>query len=75
MLETKAVNTKHGKRTFSYTGHKLWSAHSLDTREENNIENFKQKFKTLLFEYFFVNAITIKDVTIFNKLNNINAIE
>ena len=50
LLETKAVNTKYGKRTFSYTGPKLWNALPLDIREENNIEKFKQKVKTLLFE-------------------------
>ena len=50
MLETKAVNTKYGKRTVSYTGPKLWNALPLDIREENNIEKFKQKVKTLLFE-------------------------
>ena len=42
LLETKAVNTKYGKRTFSYTGPKLWNALPLDIREENNIEKFKQ---------------------------------
>ena len=50
MLETKAVNTKYGKRTSSDIGPKLWNAFSLDIKEENNIEKFKQKVKTLLFE-------------------------
>ena len=30
MLETKAIKTKFGKRTFSYTGPKLWNALPLD---------------------------------------------
>ena len=47
LLETKAVNTKYGKRTFSYTGPKLWNALPLDVSEKNNIEKFKQKVKTL----------------------------
>ena len=50
MLETKGANTKYGKRIFTYTGPKLWNALPLEIREENNIEKFKQKVKTLLFE-------------------------
>ena len=50
MLEPKGANTKHGKRIFTYTGPKLWNALPLDIREEDNIEKFKQKEKTLLFE-------------------------
>ena len=50
MLETKAVKTKFRKRTFSYTGPKLRNALPLHIREEDNIVNFKQKAKKLLFE-------------------------
>ena len=47
ILETKAVKTKFGNRTFSYTGPKLWNALPLDIREEDNIDNFKKKLKQL----------------------------
>ena len=50
MLETRAVKMKFGKWTFSYIGLKVWNALSLDAREADNIGNFKQKVKTLLFE-------------------------
>jgi hypothetical protein len=50
MLETRGAQTKYGKRTFTYTGPKLWNALPLEIREEDNIEKFKQKVKTLLFE-------------------------
>ena len=51
MLETKAVKTKFIKRTFTYTGLKLWNALSLCIREEEgNVDNFEQKVKTLLFK-------------------------
>ena len=50
MLETRGAKTKYRKRTFTYTGPKLWNALPLEIREEDNIEKFKQKVKTLLFE-------------------------
>ena len=50
MLETKNAKTKYGKRTFSYAGPRLWNALPLQIRTEENIESFKSKVKTLLFE-------------------------
>ena len=49
MLETSKDKTKYGKQTFTYTGPKMWNALPLDIKEDN-IEKFKQKVKTLLFE-------------------------
>ena len=50
LLETKRVNTKYGKRTFSYAGPKLWNALPLHVRTEEKIETFKRQVKTLLFD-------------------------
>ena len=48
-LETIAVKTKHGERTFNYAGPRLWNALPLEIRMEEKIETFKTKVKTLLF--------------------------
>ena len=50
MLKTRGTNSKYGKRTFTYTGPKLWNALPVNIREECNIEKFRQKVKTLLFK-------------------------
>ena len=49
MLEVKHVKTKYGRRTFDYVGPRLWNALPLDVRTEENVEEFKKKVKTILF--------------------------
>ena len=49
LLETIAVKTKHGERTFDYAGPRLWNALPLNIRVEEKIESFKTKVKTHLF--------------------------
>ena len=49
MLEVKQVKTKYGRRTFDYVGPRLWNAFPLDVRTEENVEEFKKKVKTILF--------------------------
>ena len=50
LLDTPNVNTKYGKRLFEYNGSRLWNALSFDVRNDENIESFKKKIKTLLFD-------------------------
>ena len=50
MLEVKHVNTKYGRRTFDYVGPRLWNALPLDVRSKENIEQFKKRVKTILFD-------------------------
>ena len=50
ILETDGFKTKYGRRTFSYTGPKLWNALPQNVRAEDNIETFKKLVKTILFE-------------------------
>ena len=50
LLETKPANTKHGKRTFDYAAPRLWNALPLEVRMEENVENFKKRIKTILFD-------------------------
>ena len=47
-METKKVNTKYGKRTFSKFS-KLWNAPPVHVRTEQNTEIFKRHVKTMLF--------------------------
>ena len=49
-LETKTANTIHGKRTFDYAAPKLWNALPLEVRTEEDIDRFKRRIKTLLFD-------------------------
>jgi hypothetical protein len=49
-LQTKSVNTKHGKRTFDYVGPRLWNSLPPHMRMEDDIEAYKKQLKTLLFE-------------------------
>ena len=50
LLETKPVQTKYGKRTFDFTGPRLWNALPLNTRMEENTQSFKRQIKTILFQ-------------------------
>ena len=49
-LETTKVSTKYGRRTFGYTGPRLWNALPLDVRTIDSIDTFKKKLKTILFK-------------------------
>ena len=49
-LETPNFKTKYGQRLFEYNGSRLWNALPLNIRTEENIEVYKTKLKTLLFE-------------------------
>ena len=50
LLETTAVKTKYGKRTFDFAAPRLWNALPLDVRIEGDIEKFKKRVKTILFK-------------------------
>ena len=49
-LETPNFKTKYGQRLFEYNGSRLWNALPLSIRTEENIEVYKKKIKTMLFE-------------------------
>ena len=51
MLDTPIFNTKYGKRMFVYNGTRLWNALPVDFRMEENIDQFKKRLKTLLFDH------------------------
>ena len=50
LLQTPHFKTKYGRRTFEYNGSRLWNALPLNIRSEDNIEVYKKKVKTMLFE-------------------------
>ena len=50
MLHKPTFKTKYGKRIFEYNGSRLWNALSYDMRTEEDVDQFKKKLKTLLFE-------------------------
>ena len=50
MLEIKHVKSRYGKRTFDYTGPRLWNALPVHIRSEEDVEKFKGMVKTLLFD-------------------------
>ena len=50
LLKTPTFKTKYGQRTFEYNGSRLWNALPLHIRTEENIEVYKSRIKTLLFE-------------------------
>ena len=50
ILKTITAKTKYGKRKFEYYGPRLWNRLSYQMRTEKNIEVFKKKLKTLLFD-------------------------
>ena len=49
-LDTPNFKTKYGRRIFEYNGSRLWNALPLDIRTNENIDDYKKKVKTLLFE-------------------------
>ena len=49
-LETPNFKAKYGQRLFEYNGSRLWNALPLSIRTEENIEVYKKKIKTMLFE-------------------------
>ena len=49
LLEPKNIKTKFGKRTFEYTGPRLWNALPLKVRTVDKIDTFKNLVKTVLF--------------------------
>ena len=50
LLETCHAKTKHGKRTFTYVGPRLWNALPPEVRKEKSIDVYKKCVKTILFE-------------------------
>ena len=50
LLETRWVNTKYGKRTFSYAGPKLWNMLPANVQSLKDVERFKKDIKTILFK-------------------------
>ena len=50
LLKTPTFKTKYGQRKFEYNGSRLWNALPLHIRTEENIEVYKSRIKTLLFE-------------------------
>ena len=50
LLKTPNFKTKYGKRTFEYSGSRLWNALPADLRKVEDIEVYKKKLKTLLFD-------------------------
>ena len=50
LLETPNFNTKYGKRLFEYNGSRLWNALPSDMRFDEDIDSFKKKLKTMLFD-------------------------
>ena len=58
ILKTITAKTKYGKRKFEYYGPRLWNRLSYQMRTEKNIEVFKKKLKTLLFD----NPDVFKDI-------------
>ena len=49
-LETRKVSTKYGRRTFEYSGPRLWNVLPLHIRTEGDIESYKRQVKTLLYQ-------------------------
>ena len=50
LLETPHFKTKYRKRIFAYNGTRLWNALPIDIRKETNMEEFKKRLKTILFD-------------------------
>ena len=50
MLETPNFVTKYGKRLFEYNGSRFWNALPLELRMEEEVEVYKKKIKTMLFD-------------------------
>ena len=49
-LETPTFKTKYGERTFEFNGTRLWNALPYEIRILDDVEVFKKRVKTLLFE-------------------------
>ena len=49
-LETPTFKTKFGERTFEYNGTRLWNALPYELRIVEDVEVYKKKVKTLLFD-------------------------
>ena len=49
LLKTPNYKTKYGRRIFGHSGSRLWNALPVDIRVLEDIEIFKKKIKTLLF--------------------------
>ena len=49
LLETCRAKTKHGKRTFTYVGPRLWNALPFRLRMVEELDLFKKALKTYLF--------------------------
>ena len=50
LLQTPIFKTAYGKRVFAYNGSRLWNALPVGVRVEEDIEKFKVKVKTILFD-------------------------
>ena len=50
LLETPNFKTMYGKRIFAYYGSRLWNALPVDVRAVQDVETYKKKLKTILFE-------------------------
>ena len=50
LLDTPTFKTKYGKRIFEYNGSRLWNALPYEMRVDEDVEHFKKKLKTLLFD-------------------------
>ena len=50
LLETPNFKTAYGKRIFAYHGSRLWNALPATVRAEDNVDVFKKKVKTILFD-------------------------
>ena len=51
MLNTPNFKTKYGKRMFVYNGTRLCNALPVELRMEEDVEQFKKRLKTLLFDH------------------------
>jgi hypothetical protein len=50
LLDTPNFKTSYGKRIFAYNGSRLWNALPVSVRMEDEVERFKKRVKTILFE-------------------------
>ena len=50
LLETRWANTKYGKRTFGYTGPKLWNMLPANVQSLKDVERFKKEINTIPFK-------------------------
>ena len=50
LLVTPHFKTRYRKRIFAYNDTRLWNVLPLDIRKETNMEEFKKRLKTILFD-------------------------